>query len=261
MKKLAIAATTIVAALGITTSAMADTYSNAGSKITPAKSGTKKAPKPENGVTIFNVTPASPTVRPGIVQTYTIGLGEGIVENSALFKSCAAGVITGPAGPAGCPAESKLGGGVAFNRFGSSTDPTQINECDLKLTLYNAGAHKINLVVQSDPALTCAISQPPTVVPGVFKKVGGITNLVIVVPSTLLHPLPGLDNALYKTTTTLGKTKTAKVAGKSRKVGYLESISCPKSHKRKLVTKFTGEKTATTPNPASFTASTTSPCS
>jgi hypothetical protein len=261
MKKLAIAATTIVAALGITTSAMADTYSNVGSKITPAKSGTKLAPKPESAAAIFSVTPASPTVRPGIVQTYTIGLGEGVVENSALFKSCSDAVITGPGGTAACPAESKLGGGVAYNRFGPTADLSSISECDLKLTLFNGGTHKVNLVVQADPSLTCAIQPPPTVVPGVFKKIGGITNLIIVVPSTLVHPLTGLDNALYKTTTTLGKTKSAKVAGKTRKAGYLETISCPKSKKRKLVTKFQGEKTASTPNPPTFSTSTTSKCS
>jgi hypothetical protein len=259
MKKLAIGATAVIAALGITTSALGagETYSNAGSSISPAKSGTAKAPKPAFGKTLFNITnPAGQ--RPDVIETYKIGLGEGLVENTGLFKSCLKAQIEDPnKGPKTCPAESNLGGGVAYNLAGAASDPNAKIECDLKLTLFAGGKGKVNLVVESNPpALPCPLTVNPTVVPATFKKVGGILTLTLTVPNALLHPIPGFNNALYKTVVNkFGKTKRAKIGKVTRTVGIIETVSCPKSHKRTLKTTFVTEAGLST------TSKTTSKCS
>ena len=70
-------------------------------------------------------------------------------------------------------------------------------------------------------------------IPTKITKASGIYGLKIVldVPANVIQPVPGFCAALVDVKLNIKKkTVTHKVKGKSTKVGFLESTSCPSNH-------------------------------
>src|SRR4029079_14388428 len=91
----------------------------------------------------------------------------------------------------------------------------------------------------------------------VRRKIGGVIGsaFVFTVPSTLKHPLTGLDNSVRRSDNII-KLKTKKVKGKKR--GYYEKVGC-KGGKRLVRATFKTEATASTPS-QTFTATKNGKC-
>jgi hypothetical protein len=266
MRKFLVVAATAVAVLGITAVAYAvtNTYSST-SKVTPSKSGTSAKPAPVSAALTFHVGEVS-NQRPSALKTYSIGLGPGVVPNTAVAPGCSFNQAAGPILPAACKGKSVVGGGSVSAYAGLPADASVKLPCFLTVTLIN-GSKKNHLNIRIDgvtsgPAgKTCVASQHTSidaqfVKTGTAAKKGGGTLPVwaikFSVPDSLLHP-PGLVVAVYNNVSNVKKI-SKKIKGVNH--GYLETIGCPKapSGKRDAVTKFTAE------NGQSQTSHATSAC-
>jgi hypothetical protein len=202
----------------------------------PAKAGSKKKPVPV-GISFGYEVGEQSGNRPSPVKKYSIRFA-GLRVNPTKFPACTPATLESK-GPKGCPSGSAVGTGFIENATGAKTNPADRSiACNAALTVYNGGKNKAVIYVAgdpnaSDPREKCAIELAAPI-PARFVKRGSMTALEFTVPPSLLHPLPTLDNAVVKVTSTIKNVKR-----KSR--GYYEAIGGCKGGKRAGHVVFTPE--------------------
>jgi hypothetical protein len=243
LRKLRIITVAVVALLAVAVAAYAaqvNTYSVTGST-SPTKAGSKKKPVPIKLTFNYKVGEAS-NQRPSPVKGYKIQF-DGLQANTAPFKTCTAAFINANKGNAQCPTAAAMGAGNIQAYVGPSNDPTNKSLfCYLALTFYNAGKNHAALYLKgdstaTDPAKKC-VTDISEAIDATFVKNSKGTSLNFDVPPELLHPVTGLDSAVFNVGSTINK-KTAKVKGKT--VGFFQSIGGCKSHKRNIAVTFVPE--------------------
>jgi hypothetical protein len=238
--------------------AVTNTYSLSGS-VVPVKSGTSSRPAPAQ--IAFNYQVGEVTgQRPATVSKYDIAF-QGIQENSNAFRACSNSRLNN-AGPSTCPSGSKIGTGRIENVAGQSSNPSDKSiSCHLDLTLYNGGAHSFELYLfgsAHNPNGTCPVDVHQAIHARLIKR-GEFVHVIFSVPTTLLHPLPGLDNAVTQVVSKIPRKTTTvrkRVHGRTRRVtvGLLASYFCPRNRQRQFSVTFTTERGQVT------TTTATMPC-
>jgi hypothetical protein len=244
MRKVRIAAIAVCACLiaaAVALAAQTNTYNVTG-KILPTKAGTKLKPTPVSIAFDYTVGEAAGQ-RPSPVKQYDINF-DGLKVNGARFPKCTAASINAAGGDAACPAKAVMGTGNVENISGPTNDPTNKSIlCHLDLKVYNGGVGKAALYLKGGPndprgaAKSCPIAVSQAIDANYVKSSKG-TALRFTVTGALLHPAPGLDNAVVQVASTIRKA-TTKYKGKT--VGYYESTGGCVSHKRKITVTFTSE--------------------
>jgi len=243
LRKLRIITIAAVAVLALSVAAYAavvNTYSVTGST-SPTKAGTKKKPVPIKLTFNYKVGEQS-NQRPSPVKAYKIQF-DGLVANTKPFKSCTADFINASGGDTGCNKSAAMGSGNIQAYVGPTNDPSNKSLfCYLALTFYNAGKNHAALYLKGDPGAADASKKCVTgisqAIDATFVKNSKGTSLNFDVPPTLLHPIAGLDSAVFNVGSTINK-RTAKVKGKT--VGFFQSIGGCKKHKRNIAVTFVPE--------------------
>jgi hypothetical protein len=242
MRKARVFVAAFVAMLSIVAVAAAQTnqYTVTG-KVSPAKGGSKA--KPKAGSLNFNFqTSEAAGLLPSPIATYSIGF-EGGQVNTDLLPFCTAASMTAAKTNTGCAAKSKIGSGVVKSKVGTAGQPVATAvDCQLGLTLYNAGKNKAALWLEGGNAANPCIAQIAQAIDAKFKKKGSTTSLEFTVPMQLRHQL-GLDIAVTDVTSKINRIVVTK---KGKKRGYLEGIGC-KDGKRDITVTFTDETGKATP--------------
>lgn len=225
----AVAAAIALIAAATAFAAQVNTYSVKGST-KPAKAGSKKHPKPIALKFSYSVGEQS-GLRPSPVKRYTIGF-YGVRDNGRGFPACSARKINAAGDDSVCSKKAVVGTGSVHNLAGNTADPSNTSlKCDLGLTIYNGGQGKAALFLHgAPPQCVVTISQA---IDARYVKFKGGTALQFTVPSSLLHPLNGIDNAVVNVTSKI-KKRTAKGHG------YFESFKC-KGSKRPIQVTFLTE--------------------
>ncbi|HWV84460.1 MAG TPA: hypothetical protein VNZ62_03365 [Capillimicrobium sp.] len=206
--------------------------------VSPNRGATKAKPLPVQLKFAFQVKEAAGQ-RPSPIKTYAIGFYGGH-SNGALFPKCTAAQINAAQSDRRCPRGSKVGSGFVRNIAGATSDPSdQSLKCDLKLTIYNAGANRAALYLAGDPP-DCVIPIHQALDARYVSAFGGKGQaLEFSVPDNLLHPVAGLDNSQIDVTSTIDRV-TRRVRGRTR--GYLEiNQRCPRSRTAPIQVEFTSE--------------------
>ena len=205
----------------------------------PTRKGSKSKPVPVSLKFGYEVGEANGN-RPSPVKKYSIRF-KGLRVNTSVPGKCAESVIA-QQGPTGCPKGSIVGTGFIENATGDTADPkARTIKCNAALTVINVGNSKASIYVEGDPNQSderkrCEI-QLAAPIPAKFKN-GSSSSLDFTVPSSLLHPLPTLSNAVIKVTSTIKKiTKGGK--------GFFESVGGCSGGKRQVSVVFTPEQGAT----------------
>jgi hypothetical protein len=257
MRKLLIAVlalTGVIAVAGVAIAANTYDVNVASSK--PAGKGSVKRPLPKAVNFGFTVQDTDPTRRATVIETYAIA-PEGLVTNPRVFPKCAFTDLDNATVPAKC-SKAQVGTGLVKNAAGPTGDQSLAASlpCNLALRVYNTGTG-MALRLDSQGA-----GQPPsfesdtigcplpvaTAINGRFVKVkvDGVTasEFRFSVPENLKHPLAGIDNSVRETLTRIAlRKKTATVGGRTRVVGFYESIGC-KGTTRTVRATFTDESGA-----------------
>jgi len=216
-----------------------NTYEVTGS-LTPSKAGSKKKPVTVGVKFGYTVGEASGN-RPSPVKTYSIRFA-GLRANTGAFPTCSESTLEAE-GVAGCPAASIVGSGFIENATGIKENPSDRSiPCNAALNVVNGGGGKGFIYVagdpqQSDPRKKCSIALAAPI-PARFVNTAKEGRLEFDVPATLLHPLPTLDNAVVKVTSTIKK-----VSRKGK--GFFESTGGCVGGKRNISVVFTSENGAT----------------
>jgi len=243
MKKLAVLAVAVLA-LAVAAVAYAQEVTNTYSvnhSVSPSKAGTKKKPVPI-GVKFSYTVGEVQNRRPAPIQKYSIK-SDGLIINTQYFPKCSTSTLESQ-GPDACPKGSLMGSGFIRNATGATSDPNDRSiECNASVQYFNAGNGKGNLYVQgspqsTDPRTRCAIELAAPI-PMTFIRSKTGTTQEFEVPSSLLHPLPTLSNAVTSVSVSIKKV-TRKVKGKKR--GFFESVGgCSKRKTNALTVTFTPE--------------------
>ena len=253
MRKIAVLA---VAGLVLALAAVAyaqtqqNTYTVSG-KVTPAKAGSAKKPLPVSIDFGYQVGEAS-GLRPSPVKKYSIRF-QGLRVNTGPFPKCSTAQLEKAGGVDNCPKGSIVGSGFIENATGSSADKADKSvECNASVTVLNSGNNKGNLYIKgspnsTDPKTKCAI-EIGSPIPTKYVKRGKFQALEFEVPSSLLHPLPTLDNAVVSVTS---KIKKLVKGGK----GYYEAVGGCKGGKREVQVVFTSESGQETTSKSSASCS------
>jgi hypothetical protein len=238
---LALGACLIAAAVALAQATQTNTYNVTG-KVLPSKAGTKKHPKPVSVNFDYTVGEAAGN-RPSPVKQYDINFA-GLRVNGGKFPKCTAATINAAGSDAPCSSKAAVGKGNVENISGPTNDPTNKSiTCHLDLTVYNGGAGKAALFLKGGPndprgpAFSCPIAVSQAIDANYIANSKG-SSLRFTVQGALLHPAPGLDNAVVKVASTIKKI-TRKVKGKT--VGYYESVGGCVSKKRNITVTFTSE--------------------
>jgi hypothetical protein len=251
MKKKIAAGVTVVSLLAAGVAlAVTNTYSVTAST-SPTKAGT--AAKPTNIALNFNYSVGEvDNNRPSSVKEYQIKFS-GVNLSQKGLGTCTADQINGAGSNAPCPASAIVGTGSVSNKLGATSNPAdQSLNCFLALTVYNAKAKHATLYLEGDNSSSVPEDKrciaPLKVAIDATYKVGTGSNsfstLAFQVPSTLLHPAPGLDNAVKNVQSTIKNVKTKlKVGGKA--VSYYRSVGGCKKGKRPVQVTFISEDNKT----------------
>ncbi|MFL5846738.1 MAG: hypothetical protein ACJ762_18805 [Solirubrobacteraceae bacterium] len=208
----------------------------------PTSAGSKKKPVPVQVKFGYTVAEKSGK-RPALIKQYSINFA-GLQVNGSLFKGCSAAKIDQDQTDANCPKGSLMGTGNVENNAGQTAneaDKPDALKCHLDLKFYNAGKNKATLYLKggpSDPrgpAKSCPLDVNKAIDANFVQNAKG-TSLVFSVDETLLHPAPGIDNAVVDVNSVIKKV-TKKVKGKTR--GYFESFGGCKNKKRPITVTFT----------------------
>jgi hypothetical protein len=237
---LGLAALVAVAVAAVAYAQQVNTYTVAGD-VTPRNSGKPSKPTPV-GVDFGYQVGEQSGGRPSPVKKYSIRF-DGLRVNTNHWPSCTAAEMDKAQTDKKCPKGSKVGQGFIRNATGSSSDPKDRSvPCNASVTVYNVKGNKGALWIQgspnsSDPRTKCAIELARGI-PTKYVRRGSAMALEFDVPGLLLHPLPGLDNAVESVTSKVSRL-TKKVGGKT--IGYYESVGGCKGGKRKISVEFTPE--------------------
>jgi hypothetical protein len=239
MRKRLIAAVAAAAvlALGVGVAFAENTYNVDLASSSPAGKGSPSKPIPAKLRFGYKVGDTE-GLRPTIIEQYRIG-PEGLVTYPKLFPSCTYKQSAKRPQPAAACKKAKLGSGKVFNNAGPATDrsaPSTV--CNLRLRLYNisgvgkSGGMAIRLDggPNQEPAPGCTLEIAESI-KAKFKTVRveavKTSELRFSVPRALYEPLPGVENSVINTVSTVNKkTATTRIKGKRRKVGYYSKIGC-----------------------------------
>jgi hypothetical protein len=234
-----------LAFLGLATVALAvtNTYRVTAST-TPKKAGTVKKPVPTSLTFSYSVGELN-NQRPSPVKQYKIKIAGLRVNTKAVKQTCIAYKINALGTDNACPKAAIVGTGSVDNRVGPSSNPdNQDLHCYLDLTLYNAGKNHVTLYLKgrtaNAPPKDCIINTD-VAIDASYVRSGTSTTLSFTVPQTLLHPVPGLDNAVRNVTAKIKKITTGK--GKKR-LAYFSSVGGCKNNKRAVTVTFVPESGA-----------------
>jgi hypothetical protein len=121
------------------------------------------------------------------------------------------------------------------------------------LSVYNSGNNHLTYYLYLKPgqAGECPNTGTlPVAMTATLSEHGGNLVQKFTLPNSVRHPIAGTDSApIFATLTTKNATRTVK----GKKVGALETTSCPANHVRQLAIKFTlenGSSRITTRNTA-----------
>ena len=241
MKKL----TLILAAvgfLGIATVALAvtNTYRVTAST-SHKKAGTTKKPVPIGLTFSYSVGEVN-NQRPSPVKQYKIKFAGLRVNTKAVKQTCSAFKINALGTDLSCPKGAIVGTGSVNNHLGPTDDPNnQELRCYLALTLYNASNNHVTLYLKgrtsNAPPKHCPVNTD-VAIDGKYVRSGTSTTLSFTVPQTLLHPIPGLDNAVRNVT---AKIKHITKGKGKKKVAYFSSVGGCTNKKRAVTVTFVPE--------------------
>jgi hypothetical protein len=113
------------------------------------------------------------------------------------------------------------------------------------LTLYNAPNNHATLYLQgrkANPAPKDCITDIDVAIDASYVRSVSNTTLQFTVPPALLHPVPGLDNAVRNVTSTI--RKIVKGSGKKR-TAYYQSVGGCRKHQRAVTVTFVPESGTT----------------
>ncbi len=241
----AAAAAVMLGAAAVVYAQQVNSYTVEGST-TPARAGTPKKPVPISVNFGYTVGEESGQ-RPSPVQRYTIGF-YGMRSNGRLFPKCTAQQINAAQSDRNCPRGSLVGQGSVTNAAGATADPSDKSiPCNLNLRVYNSGQNRAALYLFGNPP-ACVIPISQAIDARYVRAFNGRGQaLQFSVPANLLHPVPGVDNAVTNVTSTIRKL-TRRVRGRVR--GYYESVRCDGNERPISVTFLTeaGQTSTTTTN-------------
>jgi len=228
MKKISIAAFAIAIVVAVSAfAAQVNTYKVQAS-LSPTATGTKKKPVAVKLSFNYQVGEASGQ-RPSPVQQYKITFA-GLEVDQKGIPVCTADQLNAAQTDAGCPKGSLVGSGKVDNQVGTTADPTSKNSCTLALAIYNSKPGHNSLWLTG----TCVGTPVHNAIDGQYVQKGINSTLQFTVPKTLLHPIPGLDNAVTNVTSTINKIKVGKQ-------GYYSSYAGCVKHKRAVSDTFVSE--------------------
>jgi len=131
-------------------------------------------------------------------------------------------------------------------RVGPTNDPSnQDLHCYLDLTLYNAAKNHVTLYLKGRTANAApkdCVMNTDVAIDASYVRSGTSTTLSFTVPPTLLHPVPGLDNAVRNVTAKIKKITSGK--GKKR-LAYYSSVGGCTNNKRAVTVTFVPESGTT----------------
>jgi len=237
MKKTTLAA--IAAALIVAASALAagqvNTY-QVSAKTSPTTAGTSKKPVPISLTFDYSVGETN-NLRPAVVSQYSIQFN-GVKVTTKGFKTCSATQINNAQGDSICPTAAKVGAGTIKNEVGPTNDPSnKAASCTLSLTLYNGANNHAALYIGASRGAapqTCAGATIHNAIDATYIRNRAGTSLNFNVPQSLLHPIPGIDNAV-----TFVQSKISRLT--KGKTAYYASTGGCKHHKRAVTVTFKQE--------------------
>jgi hypothetical protein len=266
MRKLLIAALTLVGVIAVVGVAVADNkYETHVSGGRPIAKGSLKRPVPVSVDFGFRVSETDPTKRATPIKTYAIG-SEGLVANPKDFPSCTFAQVQ--SGPTAACKKALVGTGIVKAASGPSSDQALAASlpCNQRLRLYNIGdGMAIRLDVDPPFPLTptgapnfdtnqtgCPLSIHDAI-RGKFvrTRIAGhpATDFRFSVPPNLLHPVNGLDTSVRESVSHLPRrVRTKRGRGKRVKVGFYEVVGCTGTRRtaRTTYTSETGQVTRST---------------
>jgi hypothetical protein len=240
----------VVAALSVAGVASAvNTYVISIGKSTPDKPGSPSKPVPVKVDFGYKVGDTE-NLRPSVIKQYYIA-SEGIKYFPQAAAKCTfAQADESPSYSSKCK-KAIVGKGTIANAFGASVDRNGKAACDVTLTLLNlsngAGVTKkrggIAIRIDTGPP-DCNLEIHGALVAPIYDvKLDGIpsSEYRFTVPDSLVHPVPGVDNAVIDVVSHIPKkVKTVKIKGKNRKVSFASSVG-RKGKKRTLRVTFVSE--------------------
>lgn len=240
MRRLALLALVAAIAGAAGASALAPSPYSLGASVVPTSAGTPRQPVPV-GVSAVATAAVQGGRRPPTIVRYKLALA-GIRANVGSFAACPAQRIQQAGTDDGCPGGSRVGSGGADILSGSSGDRRdRAITCHLDVVVYGAGAGQLTVVFSGDPSAT-----PPCyrraffAVPAFVTTRRPGTTISLSLPSALVHPVAGLDDAFVALALRL-PVKLARIAG--RRTGLLESVGgCHASGRRRLTMTFVQER-------------------
>jgi hypothetical protein len=255
MKKTIALVATAICVLGAGIAyAVTNTYEVSAST-SPVKAGTAKKPVPVSLSFNYKVGEKD-NMRPSSIKQYKIKFKGVKVNQKAIKGKCTAAQINNAGTAAQCPKNGIVGTGNVDNFLGPTNDPSSKSlHCYLALTLYNSTPGHLTLSLvgrKANPAPKDCITDIDTAIDGQYVTKSGFQILQFTVPPSLLHPVPGLDNAVVDVTSKINLSKTTKVKGK--KMAYYNVVGGCKNHKRPVEVEFVAE------NGDSSTAKTNAKC-
>jgi hypothetical protein len=245
MKKTLIAVLAIALFASAAFAAQVNTYSVQAST-SPTKSGTKKKPVAISLSFKYQVGEQTGQ-RPSPVKQYKIGF-TGVKVTQTGLPTCTADQLNTAQTDTSCPGKSLVGSGTVQNQVGTTADPTSKNACSLNLKLYNAQKGHVALWLTG----TCVGTAVHNAIDGQYVQTSKSSTLQFTVPPPLLHPIPGLDNAVTNVSSTINRTS---VGVGSKKTGYYATNGGCVKHKRAVQVTFVSEAGQST------VAKTTAKCS
>jgi hypothetical protein len=238
VSKLRLLAIAVIALLGVAAVAYAqsgNSYTVDGS--TTVTGGSKSKPKP--GGLSFKFTVSAGDQVPSVIKTYKITFEGGRV-NTKVAPACSASAMDRAQSDRVCPKGSQIGSGTIQNFVAKVGDPAaSATRCTLPFKIYNSGNNRAALWIQTGPP-NC-IAAVAKAIDARWANSATSASISFTVPDELRHQL-SLDLPVSSASATIRKiTKTMRVGGKRRQVGYLESIGC-KDRKRDITATFTDEQ-------------------
>ncbi|ADB50268.1 hypothetical protein Cwoe_1842 [Conexibacter woesei DSM 14684] len=186
--------------------------------ISPSKAGTKQKPK----AAAIDVTIQSPTETPATTKSVDVFFGKGIEFNNRAFPTCSLKTINATRSLSKCPKGSIVGKGKA--RAIGFLSGQRVPE-SLTVTAVNSPGNTLQLFVKGTNPLQ--IAAPIT---GKLTKASGQYGykLSVTLPQELREVLDGVYAPLVFFNVKVQSQTTVKRGGKSTKVNYVETTSCPR---------------------------------
>jgi hypothetical protein len=215
--------------------------------ITTFKVNTKKADRKAIGTVVTYTVASKPKgQRPNVIKGLTVTI-QGVKANGNDFPTCSSSrLLEASQGPSTCPKGSLAGTGyfkAEIGKSGQQSAPASSQlTCRVELSVYNSGNHRLTYYLYLNPSQAGECPNtgtlPVAITAHLSETRGGNLVQTFTFPQSVRHPLTGSDSVPVFSTLNIPGGVT-KVHGK--KVGEIESVSCPPNHSRQLAIKFTLE--------------------